>query len=124
MGARKLLCLRRRRQTPPPPSETTATTPEPATPQPRKQSIPLLYRRRAFAIPELDMVAGRTPSSAWQAVAAKVVSANRKRRGLGKEVRIEDFRVEELGGRAGQSVFGPVSMFNGIFRQEGKQKHN
>ncbi|CCX33483.1 Similar to hypothetical protein [Tuber melanosporum Mel28]; acc. no. XP_002838409 [Pyronema omphalodes CBS 100304] len=59
------------------------------------------------------MVAGRTPSSAWQAVAAKVVSANRKRRGLGKDVRIEDFRVEELGGRAGQSVFGPVSMFNG-----------
>jgi hypothetical protein len=84
--------------------------------QPRRQSIPLLYRKRAFATPELDMVAGRTPSSAWQAVAAKVVVANRIRRALGKEVRIEDFKVEELGGRAGQSVFGPVSTFNGGLR--------
>lgn len=59
------------------------------------------------------MVAGRTPPSAWQAVAAKVVSANRIRRGLGKEVRIEEFRIEELGGRAGKKIFGPVSVFNG-----------
>jgi hypothetical protein len=82
-------------------------------PQQRKQSVPLLYRKRAFPVPELDMVAGRTPGSAWQAVAAKVVSANRLRRGLGKEVRIEDFRVQELGGRAGGNIFGPVSVFNG-----------
>ncbi|KAI5856061.1 hypothetical protein BZA05DRAFT_349661 [Tricharina praecox] len=59
------------------------------------------------------MVAGRKPASTWQAVAAKVVSGNRIRRGLGKDVRIQDFRVEELGGRAGKSVFGPVSVFNG-----------
>ncbi|KAA8911542.1 hypothetical protein FN846DRAFT_773973 [Sphaerosporella brunnea] len=79
----------------------------------RRDSNPLQYARRAFATPELDMVAGRTPPSAWQAVAAKVVSANRIRRGLGKEVRIEEFRIEELGGRAGKKIFGPVSVFNG-----------
>lgn len=79
----------------------------------RKPSVPLLHRRRAYPIPELDMVAGRKPASTWQAVAAKVVSGNRIRRGLGKDVRIQDFRVEELGGRAGKSVFGPVSVFNG-----------
>jgi hypothetical protein len=94
-------------------STASDTEDPPATPQPRKPSVPLLYRKRAFAVPELDMVAGRTPGSAWQAVAAKVVSANRIRRGLGKEVRIEEFRVQELGGRAGGNIFGPVSVFNG-----------
>jgi len=79
----------------------------------RKLSVPLLHRRRAYPIPELDMVAGRKPTSTWQAVAGKVVSANRIRRGLGKEVRIEDFKVEELGSRGGKSIFGPVSVFNG-----------
>ena len=62
------------------------------------------------------MVVGTKPSalSAWQAVTAKVASVNRFRKGLGaKDVRIEEFKVEELGGRAGQSVFGPVSTFNG-----------
>jgi hypothetical protein len=90
--------------------------------QPRKQSVPLLYRKRAFPVPELDMVAGRTPGSAWQAVAAKVVSANRIRRGLGKETKIEDFRVQELGGRAGKSIFGPVSVFNGEWWNMGRKK--
>lgn len=63
------------------------------------------------------MVVGSQSSarSAWQAVTAKVVLANRLRKGLGggKDLRIEAFKVEELGGRAGQSVFGPVSTFNG-----------
>ena len=107
--------LRRPPPTPPPPPRTPTPPPSPPARKPRTQTIPHLYRKRAFPIPELDMVAGRTPSSAWQAVAAKVVAANRARKGLGKEVRIEDFQIEDLGGRRGGShrVFGPGAVFNG-----------
>ena len=61
-------------------------------------------------IAQLGMVAGRKPTSTWQTVAAKVALA---KRGLGKDVRIDDFKIEELGGRAGKFIFGPVSVFNG-----------
>lgn len=84
----------------------------------RKSSIALLYRQRNFAVPELEMVAGRKPTSAWQAVAAKVVAATRIRRGLGKVVRIEDFTVRQLDqgqGGDGPGIFGPVSTFHGLF---------
>jgi len=81
----------------------------------RRISVPWLYKKKAFTIPELDMVSGRSPTSAWQAVAAKVVAANRFRRGMGREAKIEEFKIEELGGRAGPSVFGPVAVFNGMF---------
>jgi hypothetical protein len=118
------------------PPATTASTPTPPSPsaafaepdppaeslhenrserKSRRISVPWLYKKKAFTIPELDMVSGRSSASAWQAVAAKVVAANRFRRGMGKEAKIEEFKIEELGGRAGPSVFGPVAVFNGMF---------
>ncbi|KAI5799874.1 hypothetical protein EDC01DRAFT_523285 [Geopyxis carbonaria] len=78
-----------------------------------KEEISIQRRLDAFTTPEKDMVSGRAPSSPWQAVASKVVAANRARKGLGKEIRVEDFKIEELGGRAGPLVFGPVAVFNG-----------
>ncbi|RPB00974.1 hypothetical protein L873DRAFT_1678550 [Choiromyces venosus 120613-1] len=60
-----------------------------------------------------DMVSnGRTPLGAWHAVAAKVVAANRFR-GAGGSSHVGDFRIEELGGKGGHLVFGPVAVFNG-----------
>lgn len=60
-----------------------------------------------------DMVSnGRTPLGAWHAVAAKVVAVNRFR-GAGASSHVGDFRIEELGGKSGHLVFGPVAVFNG-----------
>ena len=55
---------------------------------------------------------GRTPLGAWHAVAAKVVAVNRFR-GAGASSHVGDFRIEELGGKSGHLVFGPVAVFNG-----------
>jgi hypothetical protein len=32
---------------------------------------------------------------------------------MGKVIKIQDFRIEELGGRSGPLIFGPVAIFNG-----------
>lgn len=80
----------------------------------RRDGLLLKTRSRlsSFASPSFDMVSGRTPLSAWHAVAAKVVAANRFR-GIGGSSQVEDFKIEELGGKSGHLVFGPVSVFNG-----------
>lgn len=77
-------------------------------------SLPQVRRRSGFASPGFGMVGGRSPKDAWTAVAAKVVAANRFRSGLSKEIKIKEFQIEELGGRLGPLVFGPVAIFNGV----------
>ncbi|KAG0638701.1 hypothetical protein HOY80DRAFT_1046908 [Tuber brumale] len=95
--------------------ETTLppVNPEPsAAPEPgnKETSSPARVHGRAT---NTDMVSnGRTPLGAWHAVAAKVVAANRFR-GAGASSHVGDFRIEELGGKGGHLVFGPVAVFNG-----------
>lgn len=72
-----------------------------------------LRRRKVFTLPELEMVAGGGPRKRWQAVAGKVVTQSRLRVGLGREITIAELKIEELGGRGGELVFGPVAVFNG-----------
>lgn len=83
-----------------------------AIPDPRNRETNNPARVYGFAT-NTDMVSnGRTPLGAWHAVAAKVVAANRFR-GAGASSRVGDFRIEELGGKSGHLVFGPVAVFNG-----------
>ncbi|CAZ82600.1 unnamed protein product [Tuber melanosporum] len=91
----------------PPANPESSTTPDPGN---KETSSPARVHGRAT---NTDMVSNsRTPLGAWHAVAAKVVAANRFR-GAGVSSHVGDFRIEELGGKGGHLVFGPVAVFNG-----------
>ena len=55
-------------------------------------------------------------------MAQKVVTGNRLRIGLGREITVAELRVEELGGGEGVLVFSPVTVFNGQVCMKIKKK--
>ncbi|KAL7273098.1 hypothetical protein RUND412_004072 [Rhizina undulata] len=75
-----------------------------------------IRRRSTFTSPLFlsnNMAPIRTSLSAWQAAAAKVVAVNRFIGVASQDPDVEEFVIEELGGKMGRLVFGPVSVFNG-----------